>query len=65
MLVQRPNSTAGYGLNVGLLVGCFFVATALGITRIFENRPLKFLFISGGYHIVTYAIMGVIIGGWH
>ena len=63
--VLGPNSTAIYGLQVGLLVGSFFVATSLGITRIFENRPMKLLFISGGYHIVCFGTMGLIIGSLH
>jgi hypothetical protein len=63
--VLGPNSTGLYGLQVGLLVGCFFVTTALGITNIFENQPLKYLIVSGSYHIASFAIMGAIIGSWH
>jgi hypothetical protein len=63
--VLGPNSTAMYGLTVGILIGCFFVTTALGITNIFYNRPIRNLFVNGGYHIVSFAIMGTIIGSWH
>ncbi len=63
--VLGPNSTWSYGLTVGLLVGCFFVTPALGITDIFDNKPLKHLFVNGGYHVVSFGLMGIIIGAWH
>jgi hypothetical protein len=63
--VLGPNATAMNGLIVGLLVGCFFVTTALGVTDIFDNKPLRHLLINGGFHITSFAIMGVIIGAWH
>jgi hypothetical protein len=63
--VLGPNSTATYGLMIGLMVGLFFVTTALGITNIFDNKPLRHLFVNGGYHTVSFGIMGLIIGFWH
>ena len=63
--VLGPNSTLLGGLTVGLLVGCFFVTTALGITDIFDNKPLIHLLVNGGYHITSFAVMGMIIGFWH
>jgi hypothetical protein len=63
--VLGPNATLSYGLTVGLMVGLFFVTTAIGITDIFDNKPLKHLLVNGGYHIVSFGIMGAIIGFWH
>ena len=63
--VLGPNATVSYGLTVGLLIGCFFVTTALGITDILDNKPLIHVAVNGGYHIASFAIMGVIIGAWH
>jgi hypothetical protein len=62
--VLGPNATVGYGLTVGLLIGCFFVTTALGISNIFDNRPLIRLAVNGGYHIVSFATMAVVICAW-
>jgi uncharacterized protein YqgC (DUF456 family) len=63
--VLGPNSTGMYGLNVGLLVGCFFATTAVGITDIIDNKPVKHLLVNGGYHILSFSLMGFIIGSWH
>jgi hypothetical protein len=63
--VPGPNSTATYGLMIGLMVGLFFVTTSLGVTNIFDNKPLKHLLVNGGYHTVSFGIMGLIIGFWH
>ena len=50
------------GLETGLLVGIGWVATAYGITYLFEQRSLRLWMINAGYYIVLYAIMGTIIG---
>jgi hypothetical protein len=63
--VLGPNATTMYGLTVGVLVGSCFVTTSLGITDIFDNKPLKHLLVNGGYHITSFAIMGAILGSWH
>jgi len=63
--VLGPNATVGYGLTVGLLVGCFFVTTSIGITNIWDRKPLIHLAVNGGYHIVSFAIIGIILGTWH
>lgn len=53
------------GVRTGLIVGIGFVATAYGVTYLFEQRPLRLFMINAGYNIVLFAIMGAIIGGWH
>lgn len=59
-----PNSTGLFGLIAGFMAGAFFVATAFGITYLFERRPFVLFLIDGGYHIVTFSLMGFIIGLW-
>lgn len=53
------------GLQTGLLVGIGWVATAYGITYLFEQRPLRLFFINAGYYVVLFAVAGTIIGAWH
>jgi hypothetical protein len=53
------------GLQTGLLVGIAWIATAYGITYLFEQRSLRLFFINAGYYVVLFAIMGAIIGAWH
>ncbi|MEO6185062.1 MAG: DUF1761 domain-containing protein [Steroidobacteraceae bacterium] len=52
------------GLHTGLFTGVFFIATALGVIYLFEQRPLKLWFINAGYQIVNFTAMGTILGVW-
>ena len=63
--ILGPNSDLALGINVGLLVGLFFVGTGIGITCIFMRQPFTHVLIHAGYHLVNFGIMGGIIGSWH
>lgn len=52
------------GLHTGLWIGLFWVATAYGVTYLFEQRPLRLWLINAGYYVVLYAVMGTIIGAF-
>ena len=54
----------GSGAHVGAFTAFFFVATALGVIYLFEQRPFKLWLINAGYQIVNFAAMGAIIGAW-
>ena len=51
-----------FDLLAALAVGIGWVAPAMGITYLFERRSGRLFFINAGYHIVTVAVMGLIIG---
>ncbi|MET0281158.1 MAG: DUF1761 domain-containing protein [Steroidobacteraceae bacterium] len=52
------------GLHTGLFTAFFFVATALGVIYLFEQRSLKLWLINAGYQVVIFTVMGGIIGAW-
>lgn len=52
------------GLQTGLCVGLLWIATAYGVTYLFEQRPFRLWLINAGYYVVLYAVMGTIIGAW-
>lgn len=58
-------ATAVTGLAAGLLVGVGWIATSLGVLYLFEARSLRLFAINAGYLIVTFAVMGTILGAWH
>ena len=60
-----PDSSWLTGLETGLLIGVFWIATAYGITYLFEQRSMRLFLINAGYNIVLFAIVGTIIGAWH
>ncbi|HPF26847.1 MAG TPA: DUF1761 domain-containing protein [Steroidobacteraceae bacterium] len=53
-----------FGLFAGFMTGLTFVAVALGITYLFEKRPLNLWLINSGYQVVFFTVMGAILGGW-
>lgn len=52
------------GLLYGFFTGLFWVAAALGVNYLFERRSVRLWFINAGYNVVTFTVMGGIIGGW-
>ena len=54
-----------FGLFAGFMTGLTFVSTALGVTYLFEMRPLKLFLINAGYQTVNFSAMGLILGAWH
>jgi hypothetical protein len=58
------NAGAQEGARLGALIGFGFVFTAMGATNLFEQRPILLVLINSGYHIVSLAVMGLIIGRW-
>lgn len=59
-----PNSSGGEGAQLGTLVAFSFVLTAMGITNLFERRPLTLILINVSFHVVAFGLMGYIIGEW-
>jgi hypothetical protein len=61
-LAGPPN--LAWGIGAGALAGIGWVAASMGITYLFEARPLKLFLIDAGYHAVTFMVMGGILGVW-
>lgn len=59
------DSTWMNGLQNGLFIGVLWIATAYGITYLFEQRSMRLFFINAGYYVVLFAISGSILGAWH
>jgi hypothetical protein len=59
-----PNSSGTEGMQLGTLIAVSFVFTAMGMTNLFERRPLSLIAINSSYHIVSFGLMGFIIGAW-
>jgi hypothetical protein len=60
-----PESDAMFGLLAGLSVGLCWVGTAFGVVYLFEQRPFGHWAVNAGYHVVSYTLMGFIVGAWH
>ena len=64
LFLAGPTTDALAGLMAGLLVGVGWVATAMLTTFLFERRPLALWGIDAAYHVLTFALMGLILGLW-
>ncbi len=53
-----------WGMMAGVLAGAGWVAAAIGVVGLFENKSWTYICINGGYNVVTFALMGLIIGAW-
>ena len=52
------------GMLTGLLVALLWIATSFGINYLFEQRSLRLYMINAGYNVLTFALMGAILGSW-
>lgn len=59
-----PQGDFTFGLFAGFAAGFGWVAMSIGTVYLFERRSLKLFFINAGYQVVTYTIMGGILGVW-
>lgn len=56
--------TASSGAFYGFLTGFGWVAMAIGVNAMFEQRSFTYIAIVGGYWVVTFTLMGLILGAW-
>lgn len=59
-----PDAGLAFGLFAGGSVGLFWVAAALGVVYLFEGRPLAHWLVNSGYFVLSFLIMGAILGAW-
>ena len=59
-----PEQNLVWGISAGALAGIGWVATAFGVTYLFERKSMKLFLINAGYHIVAFMVMGAILGVW-
>lgn len=52
------------GALYGFLAGLPWVAFALAVNALFEQKPASYIFINGAYWTLTFTLMGLIIGHW-
>ena len=59
-----PEPSLGFATAASFAAGFGWVALGMGVTYLFERRPLGLWLINGGYHMVSFVLMGVVLGGW-
>ncbi len=59
-----PKASLGFGLFAGLAAGLGWVAMSLGVIYLFEQRSFKLWLINSGYQVLSFSVMGAILGAW-
>ncbi len=54
----------GFGVFAGAATGIGWVSMSLAVIYLFEQRSLKLWLINSGYQVVSYTVMGGVIGAW-
>ena len=57
--------TTATGAMYGFLTGFAWVAFAMTVNALFEQKPWSYIVINGAYWTVTFTLMGAILGTWH
>lgn len=65
LLEVRDTHSALRGLLYGLFVGVLFVGVQMRNHALFERKSQRLIMIDVGYQIVTFAVIGIILGAWH
>ncbi|KXK54935.1 MAG: hypothetical protein UZ05_CHB002000734 [Chlorobi bacterium OLB5] len=53
-----------WGLTAGFLAGFGFSALIFTVIALFEMRSWKYILINGGYIIIYFSLVGLILGAW-
>ena len=64
MFLADPTTNVTWGMAAGGLAGFGWVAMAIAIVGVFENKSWTYIAINGGYMTVAFVVMGAIIGAW-
>ena len=64
MFLAGPTTNTTWGMTAGALAGFGWVAMAIAIVGLFENKSWTYIWINGGYMTLAFVIMGAIIGAW-
>lgn len=64
VFLAAEGTTLIWGMTAGALAGLGWVAAGGGIVALFENRSWTYLAIHAGYHLVSFSLMGAILGAW-
>jgi Protein of unknown function (DUF1761) len=57
-----PDVDLRSGALYGFLAGLFWVTAYFGVNYLFEQRSFKLFLINGGYNVVSFTVMGAVLG---
>ncbi len=64
MFLAGPTTNVTWGMIASGLAGFGWLAMAIAVIGVFENKSWAYIAINGGYMTVAFVVMGAIIGAW-
>ncbi len=64
MFLNDSSTDLSFGAMAGFLAGFGWVAAAIFIIGLFERKSNTYMLINAGYMIISFLLMGIIIGAW-
>lgn len=64
MFLNSPEIGLAEGGFYGFLTGFGWIAPAMAVSGLFEQRSVKYMLIHGAYWTLTFTLMGLVLGGW-
>ena len=61
--LAAPGTTLAWGATAGALTAVW-VVLGIAVVALFERRPWSYILVNGGYWLVSFVVMGAIIGAW-
>jgi len=58
------NTDWKWGLTAGFLAGFGWAAAIFAVIALFEQRRWRYILINGGYIILYFTVIGLILGAW-
>lgn len=63
MFLADAKTDLAWGSTAGFLAG-IWTFSAIAIHSLFELKSWRYIFVNGGYSLVSLTLMGAIIGAW-
>lgn len=64
MFLADESIDLAMGTFYGFLTGAGWILPTMIINNLYEQRSFKLSFIQGGYWVVVFTLMGLILGAW-
>jgi hypothetical protein len=63
-MVLGPNPNAIFGAIIGACIAFFWITMSKLTNVLFENQPVRLFLLHAGFDIVSFMVMGAIVGYW-
>ncbi len=63
-MILGPNPNASFGAIIGASIAIFWVTMSKLTSVLFENQPFNLFLLHAGFDLVSFMVMGAIVGYW-